>query len=60
MVWNLKNVWIVKQITYQIDPLLNKKREYVVEEKQALLNASKCSSVANPFPSVAEVALKRS
>ncbi|XP_071726546.1 myosin-12 [Rutidosis leptorrhynchoides] len=37
-------------VTYQADQFLDKNRDYVVAEFQALLNDSKCSFVANLFP----------
>ncbi|KAJ0797373.1 putative myosin ATPase [Helianthus annuus] len=37
-------------VTYQADQFLDKNKDYVVAEFQALLNNSKCSFVANLFP----------
>lgn len=37
-------------VTYQADHFLDKNKDYVVAEFQALLNDSKCSFVANLFP----------
>nr|GEY11977.1 IQ motif, EF-hand binding site [Tanacetum cinerariifolium] len=41
-------------VTYQSEFFLDKNKDYVVAEHQALLNASKCSFVANLFPPVSE------
>ncbi|XP_071736170.1 myosin-6-like [Rutidosis leptorrhynchoides] len=41
-------------VTYQSEFFLDKNKDYVVAEHQALLNASKCSFVASLFPPVAE------
>ncbi|XP_076882942.1 myosin-6-like [Bidens hawaiensis] len=41
-------------VTYQSEFFLDKNKDYVVAEHQALLNASKCSFVSNLFPPVAE------
>ncbi|KAI8002515.1 Myosin-12, partial [Camellia lanceoleosa] len=37
-------------VTYQADQFLDKNKDYVVAEHQALLDASKCTFVANLFP----------
>ncbi|KAJ9555627.1 hypothetical protein OSB04_010241 [Centaurea solstitialis] len=47
-------------VTYQSEFFLDKNKDYVVSEHQALLNASKCSFVAHLFPPVAEEAAKSS
>ncbi|KAF8022278.1 hypothetical protein BT93_G2431 [Corymbia citriodora subsp. variegata] len=47
-------------VTYQADQFLDKNKDYVVAEHQALLNASKCSFVSNLFPPLHEEALKQS
>ncbi|KAK1428998.1 hypothetical protein QVD17_11197 [Tagetes erecta] len=41
-------------VTYQSEYFLDKNKDYVVAEHQALLNASKCSFVSNLFPPVSE------
>ncbi|KAK6162793.1 hypothetical protein DH2020_002634 [Rehmannia glutinosa] len=48
------------QVTYQADQFLDKNKDYVVAEHQALLTESKCSFVANLFPQLAEEASKQS
>ncbi|KAK4285594.1 hypothetical protein QN277_002273 [Acacia crassicarpa] len=47
-------------VTYQADQFLDKNKDYVVAEHQALLNASKCSFVANLFPPLPEETSKQS
>ncbi|XP_050209434.1 myosin-12 [Mercurialis annua] len=47
-------------VTYQADHFLDKNKDYVVAEHQALLNASKCPFVANFFPPLPEEASKQS
>ncbi|KAL2478562.1 Myosin-12 [Forsythia ovata] len=47
-------------VTYQADHFLDKNKDYVVAEHQALLTASKCSFVANLFPSLPEETSKQS
>ncbi|XP_010522267.1 PREDICTED: myosin-12 isoform X2 [Tarenaya hassleriana] len=47
-------------VTYQADQFLDKNKDYVVAEHQALLNASKCFFVANLFPPLPEEASKQS
>ncbi|KAK6162834.1 hypothetical protein DH2020_002675 [Rehmannia glutinosa] len=47
-------------VTYQADQFLDKNKDYVVAEHQALLTESKCSFVANLFPQLAEEASKQS
>nr|DAD42073.1 TPA_asm: hypothetical protein HUJ06_000303 [Nelumbo nucifera] len=47
-------------VTYQADHFLDKNKDYVVAEHQALLNASKCSFVANLFPPLPEETSKQS
>lgn len=48
------------QVTYQADQFLDKNKDYVVAEHQALLDASKCSFVANLFPPLPEETSKQS
>lgn len=48
------------QVTYQADHFLDKNKDYVVAEHQALLNASKCYFVANLFPPLPEESSKQS
>lgn len=45
---------------YQADLFLEKNKDYVVAEHQALLTASKCVFVANLFPSLPEESSKSS
>lgn len=40
------------QVTYQADYFLDKNKDYVVAEHQALLDASECPFVANLFPRI--------
>ncbi|KAL0561924.1 hypothetical protein IC582_002369 [Cucumis melo] len=47
-------------VTYQADQFLDKNKDYVVAEHQALLNASQCSFVANLFPPLPEETSKQS
>ncbi|WZY81644.1 hypothetical protein YC2023_028028 [Brassica napus] len=48
------------QVTYSAEFFLDKNKDYVVAEHQALLDASKCSFVANLFPPLPEDASKQS
>lgn len=43
---------VYNQVTYQADYFLDKNKDYVVAEHQALLDASECSFVANLFPRI--------
>ncbi|WOH14554.1 hypothetical protein DCAR_0934074 [Daucus carota subsp. sativus] len=47
-------------VTYVADQFLDKNKDYVIAEHQALLDASKCSFVANLFPTLAEETSKQS
>ncbi|KAJ7982129.1 Myosin [Quillaja saponaria] len=47
-------------VTYQADQFLDKNKDYVVAEHQALLDASKCPFVANLFPPLPEETSKQS
>ncbi|KAJ7972561.1 Myosin [Quillaja saponaria] len=47
-------------VTYQTEMFLDKNKDYVVAEHQALLNASKCSFVSGLFPILAEESSKTS
>ncbi|KAK7243670.1 hypothetical protein RIF29_38478 [Crotalaria pallida] len=47
-------------VTYQADYFLDKNKDYVVAEHQALLCASKCNFVANLFPPLPEETSKQS
>ncbi|CAL5380751.1 unnamed protein product [Camellia sinensis] len=47
-------------VTYQADQFLDKNKDYVVAEHQALLDASKCNFVANLFPPLPEEMSKQS
>ncbi|ONK60494.1 uncharacterized protein A4U43_C08F19090 [Asparagus officinalis] len=47
-------------VTYQADQFLDKNKDYVVAEHQALLDASKCPFVANLFPPLPEESSKQS
>ncbi|XP_076892183.1 myosin-6-like [Bidens hawaiensis] len=48
------------EVTYQTEFFLDKNKDYVVAEQQALLNASKCSFVSNLFPPPPEETSKAS
>lgn len=48
------------QVTYQTEFFLDKNKDYVVAEQQALLYASKCSFVSNLFPPPPEETSKAS
>lgn len=54
--WNA----LAKQVTYVADQFLDKNKDYVIAEHQALLDASKCNFVANLFPTLAEETSKQS
>ncbi|KAH9729027.1 Myosin-6 [Citrus sinensis] len=47
-------------VTYQTELFLDKNKDYVVAEHQALLSASKCSFVSSLFPPLAEESSKTS
>ncbi|KAL2900419.1 Myosin-6 [Bienertia sinuspersici] len=47
-------------VTYQTELFLDKNKDYVVAEHQALLSASRCSFVANLFPPLPEDSSKSS
>ncbi|KAJ3673289.1 hypothetical protein LUZ60_006663 [Juncus effusus] len=47
-------------VTYQADQFLDKNKDYVVAEHQALLNSSTCNFVANLFPPLPEESSKQS
>ncbi|KQK13225.1 myosin-12 isoform X2 [Brachypodium distachyon] len=47
-------------VTYQADQFLDKNKDYVVAEHQALLNYSRCPFVANLFPPLPEESSKQS
>ncbi|XWS31345.1 hypothetical protein CRYUN_Cryun23aG0068500 [Craigia yunnanensis] len=47
-------------VTYQTELFLDKNKDYVVAEHQALLGASKCSFVSGLFPPLAEESAKSS
>lgn len=51
---------LIKQVTYQADHFLDKNKDYVIAEFQALLMDSKCSFVANLFPPLPEESSKQS
>lgn len=53
-------VWYIFQVTYQTELFLDKNKDYVVAEHQALLNASTCPFVSGLFPSLAEDSSKTS
>ncbi|KAI7740638.1 hypothetical protein M8C21_013886, partial [Ambrosia artemisiifolia] len=48
------------EVTYQTEFFLDKNKDYVVAEQQALLNASKCSFVSKLFPPPQEESSKAS
>ncbi|PSS10051.1 Myosin-12 like, partial [Actinidia chinensis var. chinensis] len=47
-------------VVYQADQFLDKNKDYVVAEHQALLDASKCNFIANLFPPLPEETSKQS
>nr|AKT94863.1 Myosin XI B isoform 2 [Populus tomentosa] len=47
-------------VTYQTEPFLDKSKDYVVAEHQALLSESKCSFVSGLFPPLLEESAKSS
>ncbi|KAK1289386.1 hypothetical protein QJS10_CPB18g01808 [Acorus calamus] len=47
-------------VTYQTELFLDKNKDYVIAEHQALLNASKCHFVSGLFPPLAEDSVKTS
>ena len=47
-------------MTYQTELFLDKNKDYVVAEHQALLSASRCSFVASLFPPLPEESSKTS
>nr|POE84372.1 myosin-11 [Quercus suber] len=49
-----------EEVTYQADQFLDKNKDYVVAEHQALLTASKCSFVVGLFPPLPEESSKSS
>ncbi|KAK9291547.1 hypothetical protein L1049_019495 [Liquidambar formosana] len=51
---------LIEKVTYQTELFLDKNKDYVVAEHQALLNASKCSFVSGLFPSLSEGSSKAS
>lgn len=59
-IWFLIVKPFVQQVVYQADQFLDKNRDYVVAEHQALLNASKCPFIANLFPPLPEETSKQS
>lgn len=48
------------QVTYQTELFLDKNKDYVVNEHQALLNASECHFVSSLFPLLSEDSSKSS
>lgn len=56
---SLKLLFLI-QVTYQTEFFLDKNKDYVVAEHQALLTASKCSFVSSLFPPLSEDASKSS
>nr|CAD1830833.1 unnamed protein product [Ananas comosus var. bracteatus] len=48
------------EVTYQTDFFLDKNKDYVIAEHQALLSASKCSFVSSLFPPLSEDSSKSS
>lgn len=52
--------FLINQVTYQADHFLDKNKDYVIAEHQALLTASLCTFVANLFPPLPEETSKQS
>lgn len=50
----LTTMRVLFQVTYQTEFFLDKNKDYVIAEHQALLNASTCSFVANLFPPLSD------
>lgn len=53
-------IFSILKVTYQADQFLDKNKDYVVAEHQALLTASKCSFVVGLFPPLPEESSKSS
>ncbi|PPD75040.1 hypothetical protein GOBAR_DD28035 [Gossypium barbadense] len=51
---------LIEKVTYQTQLFLDKNKDYVVAEHQALLTASKCSFVSGLFPPLAQESSKSS
>ncbi|RLM80253.1 hypothetical protein C2845_PM12G30930 [Panicum miliaceum] len=51
---------LIEKVTYQTELFLDKNKDYVVAEHQALLNASKCAFVSGLFPLLSEDSSKSS
>ncbi|KAL6954316.1 hypothetical protein U1Q18_043179 [Sarracenia purpurea var. burkii] len=51
---------LIEKVTYQADQFLDKNKDYIVAEYQALLDASKCTFVSNLFPPLPEETSKQS
>lgn len=51
---------MIEQVTYQADLFLDKNKDFVIAEHQALLNASQCPFTANLFPPLPEETTKQS
>ena len=62
MSWNTKSTefFFCFQVTYQTEQFLEKNKDYVVAEHQALLGASRCTFIAGLFPLQMEDASKQS
>lgn len=60
MIISCHKSFLCTQVTYQADYFLDKNKDYVVAEHQALLCASKCTFVANLFPPLPEESSKQS
>ena len=56
---NTKSTGFSFQVTYQTQQFLEKNKDYVVAEHQALLGASMCTFIAGLFPSLVEDASKQ-
>ncbi|KAF5930549.1 hypothetical protein HYC85_031422 [Camellia sinensis] len=51
---------LIEKVTYQTEFFLDKNKDYVIAEHQALLSASKCSFVSGLFPLSSEESSKQS
>lgn len=58
--WFTRKFFVFCQVTYQTELFLDKNKDYVIGEHQALLNASKCSFVSGLFPVSDEESSKQS
>ena len=53
-IYGLTTIGVLFQVTYQTELFLDKNKDYVIAEHQALLNSSSCSFVASLFPPMSD------